>query len=308
MAPTRPAQQWQVAVPAGAQLGERPVWDASAQGMIWVDIPAGRLHRFGPGHDDGTQVDRTHEDEVLVDLGLPIGAAAPRQRGGYVLAAADGFRLTGPDGTSVGAPIRPADMTDDHQFNDGACDPAGRFWAGTTTTTLRPGASALYRLDGDGRITRMLTGVTESNGIGWSPDGATMYYIDSGEQPRRVRAFDYDVASGTIGGERDLIRYPSQEDYPDGLIVDADGNLWIAFWGAAQVRRYDPAGGLIEVVELPVSNPTCAGFGGPDLSELYVTSAWEELDAEQRAAEPLAGHVLRITTAARGLPVTGYSG
>jgi sugar lactone lactonase YvrE len=135
-----------------------------------------------------------------------------------------------------------------------------------------------------------------------------MYYIDSGEKPRRVRAFDYDVISGTIGGERELICYPAEDDYPDGLVVDAGGHLWIAFWGGGQVRRYDPAGGLVEVVKLPVSRPTCAGFGGPDLDELYVTSAWEELDAAQRAAEPLAGHVLRIMTAARGLPVTGYCG
>jgi sugar lactone lactonase YvrE len=303
MAPVWQAQQWQVAVPAGAELGERPVWDASAGAMIWVDILAGRLHRFRVA-DRGA----ARDDEVIVDLGVPIGSAAPRQGGGYVLAAADGIRLTGPDGTPVGAPNRPADMTDDQQFNDGACDPAGRFWAGTTSAGLRPGASALYRLDGDGRITRMLTGVTESNGIGWSPDGSTMYYIDSGEKPRRVRAFDYDVISGTIGGERELICYPAEDDYPDGLVVDAGGHLWIAFWGGGQVRRYDPAGGLVEVVKLPVSRPTCAGFGGPDLDELYVTSAWEELDAAQRAAEPLAGHVLRIMTAARGLPVTGYCG
>ncbi|MGH3406196.1 MAG: SMP-30/gluconolactonase/LRE family protein, partial [Streptosporangiaceae bacterium] len=228
MAPVWQTQQWQVAVPAGAELGERPVWDASAGAMIWVDILAGRLHRFRVAGGGAAG-----DDEVLVDLGVPIGSAAPRQGGGYVLAAADGFRLTG-----------------------------------------------------DGRITRMLTGVTESNGIGWSPDGSTMYYIDSGEKPRRVRAFDYDVISGTIGGERELICYPAEDEYPDGLVVDADGHLWIAFWGGGQVRRYDPAGGLVEVVELPVSRPTCAGFGGPDLDGLYVTSAWEELDAAQRAAEP----------------------
>jgi sugar lactone lactonase YvrE len=297
------AQVFKVAVAAGAELGERPVWDAASQAMIWVDIKSGRLHRFRTGADD----------EVIADLGVALGSAAPRQGGGYVLATKYGFLLTGPDGELEGQPLRPEGMTEDQQFNDGACDPVGRFWAGTTSTGLQPGAAALYRLDGHGRITRMLTGVTESNGIGWSPDGSIMYYIDSGEQPRRVRAFDYDVASGTIGGERVLICCSSEDDYPDGLVVDAEGYLWIAFWGGWQVRRYDPAGGLAEVIELPVSRPTCAGFGGPDLSELYVTSAWEELDAGQRAAEPLAGHVLRITTTAlttpaRGLPVAGYCG
>jgi sugar lactone lactonase YvrE len=295
------AQQWEVAVPAGAELGERPVWDAASGAMIWVDILAGRLHRFDPASGGA-------DDRVITDVGVPLGSAAPRQGGGYVLATGHGFLLTDADGTLQGQPLRPDGMTEDQQFNDGACDPAGRFWAGTTSTGLQPGAAALYRLDGDGRITRMLTGVTESNGIGWSPDGSVMYYIDSGERPRRVRAFDYDVTSGTIGGERTLICYSSDAEYPDGLVVDASGDLWIAFWGGWQVRRYDPAGGLAEVIELPVSRPTCAGFGGPDLSQLYVTSAWEELDAAQRAAEPLAGHVLRITTTARGLPVAGYCG
>ncbi len=147
-------------------------------------------------------------------------------------------------------------MTDDQQFNDGACDPAGRFWAGhhlDRPAAGRVGAVPAGRRRPDHPHAR--PAVTESNGIGWSPDGSTMYYIDSGEKPRRVRAFDYDVISGTIGGERELICYPAEDEYPDGLVVDADGHLWIAFWGGGQVRRYDPAGGLVEVVELPVSLP-----------------------------------------------------
>jgi sugar lactone lactonase YvrE len=292
------APRWEVAVPARAELGERPVWDAAQHSMIWVDISAGRLHRFSA----------TRADEVIVDLGIPLGAAAPRQGGGYVLAAADGFRLTDSAGAADGGPVRPDGMGEDLRFNDGACDPAGRFWAGTVAGDRRLGAGALYRLDGDGSITCMRTGVTESNGIGWSPDGTTMYYIDSGEPELRVRAFGYDVASGAIDSGRDLIRFVPEDHTCDGLIVDADGCLWIAFWGGAQVRRYSAAGELLDRVELPVTYPTCPAFGGEDLTELYVTSAWQGMNAQQLAAEPLAGHILRIATAARGQPIAGYAG
>jgi sugar lactone lactonase YvrE len=290
--------RWDVAVPAAAELGERPVWDAAAQAMIWVDIDAGRLHRFRPGG----------RDEVIAEIDVPLGAAAPRRGGGYVLAAADGFRLTGPDGAPGGDPVRPPGMTDDLHFNDGACDPAGRFWAGTKAADLRPGAGTLYRLDRDGGMRPMLDGVTESNGIGWSPDEATMYYIDSGEARPRVRAFGYETASGAIDAGHDLLSFGPDDGIPDGLVVDAEGGLWIAFWGGGQVRRYSAAGELLEAIALPVSQPTCPGFGGADLGELYVTSAWQDLDAGQRAAEPLAGHVLRIATEARGQPVIPYGG
>jgi sugar lactone lactonase YvrE len=295
-----PETRWEVALAAGAELGERPVWDARRGAMIWVDIRAGRLHAFRP--------DAAEPDEVIIDLGIAIGAAAPRRGGGYVLAAADGFRLTGPDGEADGEPARPEGMAGDVRFNDGFCDPAGRFWAGTVANDRRPGGGALYRLDGDGTITRVLTGITESNGLGWSPDGATMYYIDSGEPALRVQAFDYDVAGGGIDAGRDLIRFVPQDGICDGLIVDAEGCLWIAFWAGSQVRRYSAAGELLESVVLPVSCPTCPCFAGPELSELYVTSAWQGMDAEQRAAEPMAGDIFRIKTAARGQPSTRYAG
>jgi sugar lactone lactonase YvrE len=298
-----PETRWEVALSARAELGERPVWDARRGAMIWVDIRAGRLHAFSPD-----PLAAAKPDEVIIDLGVPIGAAAPRRGGGYILAAADGFRLTGPAGEPDGEPARPEGMTSDLRFNDGACDPAGRFWAGTVANDRRPGAAALYRLDADGTITRVLTGITESNGLGWSPDGATMYYIDSGEPELRVQAFDYDVASGGIGAGRDLIRFVPQDGICDGLIVDAAGCLWIAFWAGSQVRRYSAAGELLEAVALPVTCPTCPGFGGGELTELYVTSAWQGMSPEQLDAEPLAGDILRITTAARGQPNAGYAG
>jgi sugar lactone lactonase YvrE len=301
--------RWQTAVPAGAECGERPYWDGS--GLVWVDIPAGRLHRYRPGHGD----------EIVLELRdgngpVPLGAAAPRRGGGYVLATAEGFRLASALGRGGGVEEsrvqleegtqRPAGMPADAEFNDGACDPAGRFWAGTVTLDYRPGAGALYRLDPDGTVTTMLDGVTESNGIGWSTDGTTMYFVDSGESEPRIRAFGFDLAGGDLGAARDLVRFPAGGAVPDGLVVDAEGCVWVAMWGGGEVRRYAPDGALLAVLPVPVSQPTCPAFGGPGLDELYLTSGWQGLTAGQRAAEPLAGHVLHTGTGAQGMSVVAF--
>jgi sugar lactone lactonase YvrE len=331
VAPAADDMRWEVALPARADLGERPVWDALTGRMLWVNINAGQLRGFTVAAD-GTAA----RDDVVVDLGIPVGAAAPRRGGGYLLAAADGFRLAAADGSPVawpgqatggsgqptagsgqpaagsgepaGWPARPDGMGDNVRFNDGACDPAGRFWAGTVAYDRAPKAGALYRLDSDGSISQRRADVTESNGLGWSPEGTAMYYIDSGEQEPRVRVFPYDLDSGEIGDERDLITFEPGDGIPDGLIVDAEGCLWVALYGGRQLRRYSAAGGLLETVPLPVSNPTCPGFGGADLDELYVTSACQKMSAAELAAEPLAGHIFRITTSARGQQTAPYAG
>ena len=292
---------WATAVPAGAELGERPYWDGS--GLVWVDIMAGHLHRYRPGHGD----------EVVLELAaagrpVPLGAAAPRRGGGYVLATEAGFMLAGRDGRLEEGAIRPAGMPADAMFNDGACDPAGRFWAGTVTHDLRPAAGALYRLGPDGTITTMLDRVTESNGIGWSTDGVTMYFVDSGEPETRIRAFGFDVASGDLGTCQDLVRFPASGAVPDGLVVDAEDCIWVAMWGGGEVRRYAPDGQLLAVLPVPVSQPTCPAFGGPGLDELYLTSAWQGMTTGQRAAEPLAGHVLHTRSGARGYAALAFSG
>jgi sugar lactone lactonase YvrE len=304
--PWEPAQPppWEVVAEAGAELGERPVWDPGGSFLTWVDINAGRLHRYTPGQGDDVVL------ELSVDgRPIPIGAAAHRGSGGYVLAAADGFRLAGLDGSSEAGPWRPPGMPGDVRFNDGACDTAGRFWAGTVAHDARPGGGALYRLDPDGTITTVLEGVTESNGLGWSPDGATLYFIDSGEAEPRVRAFDYDPDTGRIGWQPyDLIPFPPGKVVPDGLVVDAEGCLWVAMWGAGEVRRYAPTGGLLATLPVPVSQPTCPAFGGPGLTDLYLTTAWEGMDEQQRAAEPMAGHLLRTRPGADGSPAGVFAG
>jgi sugar lactone lactonase YvrE len=290
---------WEVAVSAQAELGERPFWDPAVDALMWVDILAGQLHRYRPGSGDS----------VMHTAGVAVGAAAPRAGGGYVLAAADGFRLVDSSGQAAGGPWRPPGMRADIRFNDGVCDPLGRFWAGTVAGDRRAGAGALYRLDPSGQISVVLDGVTESNGLGWSPDGGTFYYIDSGEPAPRIRAFPCDLAAGTLGTPRDLVQPAPSSGIPDGLVVDADGGLWVAFWGGSAVRRYSPSGELLATLDVPVRQPSCPAFGGPGLSELYVTTAWEDMTEAERAADPLAGHVLHTRVdGVQGLPAGRFGG
>lgn len=290
--------RWEVAAAAGAELGERPVWDANVAGMVWVDINAGLLHCFTTDRGDA----------VIAGAGVPVGAAAPRVGGGYVLATQDGFRLVSADGAADGLLVVPPGMPTNVRFNDGACDPAGRFWAGTAATDGTSKTASLYRLDAHGSVTEVLTAVSESNGLGWSPDGATFYYTDSGESESRVRAFGFDLRAGTLHDERELIRFGPDEGVADGLVVDADGCLWIAMWDGGCVRRYSADGELLGLYPVPVSRPTCPGFGGPDLDELYLTTAWEGLADDRREAEPLAGHLLRSRPEARGQAPNCYAG
>jgi sugar lactone lactonase YvrE len=289
---------WEVAAEAGAELGERPVWDPSRNCLIWVDINTGALH----------QLTAEGGDSVIATAGVPVGAAAPRAGGGYVLAAADGFRLIGTDGTASGPPVRPPGVPAAVRFNDGACDPAGRFWAGTAATDGKTGTGSLYRLDADGSVTEVFGGVTESNGLAWSPDASVFYYTDSGEASSRVRAFSFDLESGRLSDERDLIRFAPGDGIADGLVVDADGCLWIAMWDGGCVRRYSADGEQLGRYPVPVSRPTCPGFGGPGLDELYLTTAREGLTGERREAEPLAGHLLRARPGVRGLALACYAG
>jgi sugar lactone lactonase YvrE len=289
---------WEVVAPAGAQLGERPVWDPNQDCLVWVDITTGNLHRFAPGEGNA----------ILGSPGVPVGAAAPRANHGYILATASGFQLTDADGSPAGPPQRPPGMPDNTRFNDGACDALGRFWAGTESWDMKTPIASLYRLDPDGSVTEMLTGIAESNGLGWSPDGTVFYYTDSGEDVSRVRAFSFDLEAGKLGDEYDLIRFAPGDGEADGLVVDAEGCLWIAMWEGSCVRRYSPAGDLLALYPVPVSRPTCPGFGGQELDELYLTTAWEGMTSEQRAAEPLAGHLLRARPGVCGLPPACYGG
>ena len=189
-------------------------------------------------------------------------------------------------------------------MNDGACDPQGRFWAGTMADDHHAGGGALYRLDQHGRTELMLSDLTISNGLGWSPDGSTMYLVDSG--PRVVYAFAFDRDHGTISDRRVLVTVAEEVGAPDGMTVDAAGDLWVAIYGGGRVHRYSPDGVLRQAITVPAKQTTCCGFAGPGLNRLYVTTATENWSDEQRRAEPAAGLVYRFDTDATGLPATPF--
>jgi len=276
---------------ARAELGEGPIWDVRTSELLWVDIPPGIVHRLDPA----TGADRSFE------LGQPVGAVVPRASGGYAFALRDGFAVGDEAGLELVATVdgeRP-----DMRMNDGACDPAGRFWAGTTRFDYRRAAGALYRLDVDGGVETMLTEVTVSNGIGWSPDGTRMYYVDTGTP--RVDVFDFDVASGAIENRRPLVTVEKGAGLPDGLVVDEEGCIWVALWDGWSARRYSPEGELLAVVDVPVARVTKPAFGGPALDRLFVTTA---LPDAPDPAQPHAGGVFVADPGVRGLPTQAYAG
>ena len=285
----------QVALDIRVELGEGPMWDNRRGVLMWVDIWAGAVHST----DLATGVDES------VDVGQPVGAVVPRTSGGYAIAVRDGFAFLADDGTVTAVADVEADVTA-NRMNDGKCDRQGRFWAGTMAADQRPGAGSLYRLDPDLSVTKMLSDVTISNGLAWSLDDATMYYIDT--PTAGVDAFDYDAGTGAIENRRRLIDIPPEQGSPDGMALDSEGFLWVALYGGAAIRRYSPDAVLDRVIELPATNITCCAFGGPGLTDLYITSARQELSGAQLATQPLAGALFGLQSGVRGLPTEAFGG
>jgi sugar lactone lactonase YvrE len=272
------------------QLGEGVRWDARRDELLRVDIPAGLVYRDRIAHDGSLVPVRSYDVHGSVGAINPIDGDD-----GWLLALDRGIAHLAPDGT-----VRPIVelAPSDVRMNDAACDPQGRLWAGTITDVT--GGAALYRLDRDGRTELMLDDLTISNGLGWSLDGRTMYLADS--TPGTVQAFDFDGERGTISNARVLIQLDEAEGTPDGLTVDAAGDLWVAVWGGRSVRRYGPDGSLRSELRVPAVETTSCGFAGPGLHRLYVTTATENWTDERRRAEPGAGLVYRFETDATGLP------
>jgi sugar lactone lactonase YvrE len=277
---------------AGADLGESPVWDADAGELLWLDVFARRLHRFDPA---------TGGDREL-ELAEVVSAVGLRRQGGLVCAFDAGLGLLDERTGAVELVAGIERDRPDRRMNDGAVDPAGRYFAGSTTDSGAEGASALYRLDADRSLHAVVDGVTESNGIDWSPDGRVMYYVDTGAQ--RLDAFAFDPGSGALGERRVLARFPEARGMPDGLTVDAEGCIWLAFWSGGTVRRFSPAGEEIGVVHVPAVQPTSCAFGGPGLAALYITSAACDLDAPG----PHDGDLFVVRPGVPGRPPYRYEG
>jgi sugar lactone lactonase YvrE len=281
-----------------SELGESPRWDVDEQAVYWLDIwndPA--VFRYRPATGEFTRW----------SPGLPVTGQARRERGGFVFATRTGIHFwderTGEsqfiqDPEADNRPVR---------FNDGSADRMGRFWAGSTYADDQFRAEgSLYRMDAGCNVQKMAGGLACSNGLGWSPDNRTM--VVTAQFAYELLAFDFDPASGEIANRRSFAKVPEADGLPDGLTVDAEGCVWSAQWGGWRLTRYDPDGKIERVVKLPVPNPTSCVFGGPDLKDLYVTTAWLLLSDEERKAAPGSGDLFVIHQDIQGLIEPKFAG
>lgn len=277
-------------------LGEVPVWDVAEQALYWVDIEGCLLQRYEPSSGATRQ------------WGMPerLCALALRQTGGLVLALASGFAFFDPESGAIERLAAPEAHLPHNRMNDGKCDRAGRFWAGTMDG--RPGAStgALYRLNPDLTCQRMESGIGISNSLAWSPDDQVFYFADTLQ--RTIFAYDFDLGTGSISNRRVLTDSADQPGSPDGSTIDAEGYLWNAQWDGWRLVRYAPDGRVDRIVALPVQKPTSCTFGGPNLSTLYVTSALWDIEGEALAAQPHAGGLLALEVGVCGLAETRFAG
>jgi sugar lactone lactonase YvrE len=289
-----------LAVRAGARVGEGPVWDPGPGRLHWVDILAGAVHTS----------DLTNGSTTSRQLPTLVGAASPKRTGGFVAAVTEGFAEVA--GEYV---VRQHILGDGIRMNDAKCDPDGRFWAGSTAMDFAAGRGALHVLEADWSARVVLEGLTQPNGLGWSPDGRTFYLVDSAE--REISAFD--VLGNQLAGRRLLCSFADDAvpdgGVPDGLCVDADGCLWVALWGGGRLVRIAPDGRMLSTLPVPVVQPSSCAFVGPDLDVLCVTSAREGLepaDGAEDGAEDGTGYDGSVLIVAglgvSGVPVAGFAG
>jgi xylono-1,5-lactonase len=278
----------------GAVLGEGPVWDARDSALYWVDIKGFRIFRLDEGGDL-----RTWETPFR------IASLAPRRRGGFVAGTDRGFAEVDLETMRFEPFYHPEADRPSNRFNDGKLDRAGRFWAGTMDDAEEAATGALYCLDHDRSARRLDDHYRVTNGPAFNRSGRLMYHNDSGLQITYV--FDLDDA-GTPANRRIFARYTNGQGYPDGMTVDAEDCLWIAFWDGWCIRRFSPAGNCIAKIDLPVQKPTSCTFGGPGLGDLFVTSASIGLSDADRAGQPCAGGLFMLDTGCVGLAEMPFEG
>jgi len=277
-----------------AELGEGPVWVAAEQALYWVDI-------------NGRRIFRLSESGERREWPTPmrVGSIAPRAGGGFIAGTDQGIALVDLDQDRFEVVASPERHLPHNRFNDGKVDRQGRFWAGTMDDREKGSAGALYRIDPDRACTAIDGGYGITNGPAFSPDGALMYHSDTLRQV--TYAFDLDAA-GKASNRRIFLQFGPGDGHPDGMTVDAEGCLWIAFWGGWCVRRFAPDGDLLRTVEMPVEQPSSCAFGGPGLDRLYVTSATKGLDPAALAMQPNAGGLFMLVPGVRGIPDLPFAG
>ncbi len=272
-----------------ALLGESPLWNAEEQMLYWVDIEKAFLHCLNP---------QTREHHAW-PMPTEIGCIGFRKAGGLIAAMRHGFAtIMLPTGvvTMMDTVLTDADGV---MFNDGKCDRAGRFWAGTKDLQEQSDIGALYRLDISRKATEITKGFAVSNGFAWSPDNSTFYVCNS--PARIIYQYDFDMEKGTLSHQRIFAKLAEETGYPDGVTVDSEGGVWNAHWDGGCITRYLPNGVIDEVIKMPVRRPTSCCFGGENLTTLYVTSASTRLSQEELIKDPQAGCIFALNVGIKGL-------
>ncbi|HRV92387.1 MAG TPA: SMP-30/gluconolactonase/LRE family protein [Anaerolineae bacterium] len=284
-------------LPVQNEIGESPIWVPEEQALYWADIENSHIYRYEPA---------TGEQHCW-SVELPVTALGVRASGGWITATKRGLAFWHQGQATGQFIIDPVADLPDVRFNDAVVDRQGRLWAGTMNEAeLESPDGALYRFDSDGSLHLMDTGFAVTNGITWSPEGTTLYVTDMFH--RVVRAYDQDPKTGRIEHCRVFVQVPEGSGLPDGLTVDSEGFVWIAFWDGWRVGRYDPNGRLEREIKLPVANVTRCTFGGANLDELYINTAWYGLDTDQRCSQPWAGDLFRAKLDITGLPEEKFVG
>lgn len=277
-------------------LAEGSLWQPKEQKLYWVNIVGKTFHIYDPKTDTDTKY----------PVGSLVGTVVPTANGNAVVALQNGIsELNTHTGelTMLADPIKNPGI----RFNDGKCDPAGRFWVGTMALDAQKGAATLYRMDKDHSVHTMLKNVTISNGIVWTSDKKTMYYVDT--PTGTVQAFDYNNKTGEISNGRVAVRIPSSMGSPDGMTIDANDNLWVALWGGGAIAEFNPrTGKLLKKVEVPAPHTSSCAFGGKNLETLYITTARQGMNKEQLKQYPLSGGLFVVKPGAKGVPADFYKG
>ncbi|HSB92996.1 MAG TPA: SMP-30/gluconolactonase/LRE family protein [Flavitalea sp.] len=263
-------------------LGEGPVWDDELNSITWIDILNGRIHqRIGQA------------PTTTMEVGRMIGAAAPISGNRWIAALQDGFAFVDLNTRSVTPIHDPEAHLPENRFNDGKCDEAGRFWAGTMAIQEDPGCGSLYVIDQSLHARKVLDDVDLSNGLAWSSDNRNFFHIDS--PVRQVSVYPFDIEHGTLGERTHIFKIPEADGYPDGACIDNEDMLWIAHYDGWQVCRWNPlTGQKLLTIKLPVSQVTCCTFGGPGLDDLYITTARQKMTEDQLKDQPMAGSLFVV--------------
>lgn len=280
----------ELVIDSKSELGEGAIWNHKTGELMWVNIKGKILNFYNP---------RTGNNKEMF-TGQMIGTVVPTELGVVLVALKNGIYEFNPDTGSKKLLVNPEEHLSNNRFNDGKCDPAGRFWAGTMSTFGENNMGTLYRYDADSTIHPMIENVSISNGIVWSYDKTKMYYIDTPTQ--KVMGYDYNNATGEITNAKVAVEVPTEMGHPDGMTIDAEGNIWVALWGGFAVGCWNPESGeLVKTVEVPAKNVTSCAFGDTDLGTLYITTAREGNTEEELAKYPYSGGVFKTRPGAKGV-------